>query len=366
MRQSVALTVSGEEATIADVEIIKRRDPRSILHLSWAEEPNTVPGMLQKWIEEGVLVEDSAAHHYIYEYSLAGQRVRGVIGSLEISGEDMDSRVLPHEGLVEAALDGFCRRVDQARLDVEPVLLVQSFSKRVQEAMQLATSGPPIVEMHDAKRDYHRLWAISSPSLQRELAVGIASNPALLADGHHRYAAHQRTPERPEGPGRVLTMVVDSEEHSLELGPIHRVIPGFDPAQISELLNRRGWSGSIETLECSAEEAKDYFELSAEAVFLIGGGTCWHLLGGEDRDPGVVQAHSRLFPLLDVVSSQLDFRHLWEKAVDLASATGGTAVLLKSMSFDEVVTVAQSGRTLPEKATSFAPKPIVTMVMCRL
>lgn len=364
-RQSVAPSPSGEDAAAHDVELAKRQDPRSVLHLSWSAAPALVPAALQQWLAEGTLTEDGAAQHYVYEYSLAGQRVRGVIGSLDLTGSGMAQRVLLHEGLVESALAGFHRRVDESRLDVEPVLLVQAFSERTRAALQIIATLPPVLELEGPGTDYHRLWAVSSPSLQHELTEGLSATPALLADGHHRYAAHQRTAARPDGPGQVLTMIVDAHEHALALGPIHRIIRGLNPVAVAELLDLRGWFGTIQPLCCTAAQAKDQFELDAEAVFLIGADNRWYLLGGEDSDPGVVQAHSRLFPLLDVVFSDLEYRHAWQGAVELAAVSGGTAVLLKAMSFDQVFSVAQSGRTLPEKATSFSPKPVLATVLSR-
>lgn len=365
-KQSLLLSTSGEEATDSDVEILKRRDPRSILHLSWAQEQGLVQDQLRQWIAEGVLFADRTPQHYIYEYRVAGQLVRGVIGALDLRAPDVDRRVLPHEGLVESALDGFCRRVDEGRLDVEPVLLVQAFGDSVRDAVRAVTAAPPVLELFGPQDEYHRLWAVSDPGLHYLLTSGLSEVPALLADGHHRYAAHKCGPERPHGPGRVLAMVIDAQDAALALGPIHRIVPDLAPESVSDLLHRRGWSGSVETLVCSAATAEASFLLDPEAVFLLGGGNYWHLVGAEDQNPDVVQAHSRLFPLLDVVSSELEYRHAWESAVELAAVTGGTAVILKGMSFDEVLAVAQSDLTLPEKATSFSPKPQLAMVLCNL
>ena len=72
----------------------------------------------------------------------------------------------------------------------------------------------------------------SGRSATRELLsridAGLAASQALIADGHHRYAAYLRMQRRsPGGPtDRGLAMLVDQEDTPLFLGPIHRILTG--------------------------------------------------------------------------------------------------------------------------------------------
>ena len=53
----------------------------------------------------------------------------------------------------------------------------------------------------------HRLWAVTDPAEQAAIAADLASHQALIADGHHRYAAYlqlqarKRTAGAGPGPG---------------------------------------------------------------------------------------------------------------------------------------------------------------------
>ena len=80
----------------------------------------------------------------------------------------------------------------------------------------------------DRNEQRHRVWAIRDPQLLAAIDEGLAQSQALIADGHHRYAAYLRMQRRsPGGPtDRGLAMLVDQEDTPLFLGPIHRILTG--------------------------------------------------------------------------------------------------------------------------------------------
>ncbi len=45
----------------------------------------------------------------------------------------------------------------------------------------------------------HRIWALTDPAEQADVAADLAARTALIADGHHRYAAYDEL-ARPSGP----------------------------------------------------------------------------------------------------------------------------------------------------------------------
>jgi uncharacterized protein (DUF1015 family) len=50
----------------------------------------------------------------------------------------------------------------------------------------------------------HIIWRIDSPQAQARIAADLARNEALIADGHHRYAAYlERFRQYPDRPGRI-------------------------------------------------------------------------------------------------------------------------------------------------------------------
>ena len=88
----------------------------------------------------------------------------------------------------------------------------------------------------------HRLWALTDPAEHAAIAADLAARTALIADGHHRYAAYEELRASVRGAGQGdgpwdfgLAFLVDADEYPLRLGPIHRVIPHLNPAEAARL-----------------------------------------------------------------------------------------------------------------------------------
>ncbi len=74
------------------------------------------------------------------------------------------------------------------------------------------------------------------------MAADLAPRQALIADGHHRYAAYRQLQARRRSAGDGdgpwdygLALLVDSAAYPPQIGAIHRVIPGLAPATAVEL-----------------------------------------------------------------------------------------------------------------------------------
>ena len=74
--------------------------------------------------------------------------------------------------------------------------------------------------------------------------------------------------------------------------------------------------------------------------------------------------HDDLLPALGLTDRRLGFHHSVDEALGrLRTAAPGVAILMPAPDFDLVVRVAQAGRLLPEKATSFQPKPSIGVLI---
>ena len=81
------------------------------------------------------------------------------------------------------------------------------------------------------------------------------------------------------------------------------------------------------------------------------------------RNASVTELDNRLLPAIGVPRHRVAFHHIAEDALGRARRGAGTAVLLPAPAFDAVVTAATGGELLPEKATSFQPKPSAGVLM---
>ena len=88
----------------------------------------------------------------------------------------------------------------------------------------------------------HQLWALTDPAEHAAVAADLAARTALIADGHHRYAAYLKLQDQERGAGRGdgpwdygLAFLVDSAAYPPRIGAIHRVIPGLTPGRAAEM-----------------------------------------------------------------------------------------------------------------------------------
>ena len=219
---------------------------------------------LADWMTVGALAADDAPALYVYEQRGADWVQRGLIGLVGVG----TGAVLPHEGVMPGPVAGRRELMKATRSNLEPILLVYNGGGSVSEADGdgLAGAGKtegagagghggtagPASRLVDETADgmaplavavtedgvTHRLWALTDTGAQAAIEADLAGRSALIADGHHRYAAYSelRDEMRDGGAGDGpwdygLAYLVDADAYPLRLGPIHRVLPRLDPAE---------------------------------------------------------------------------------------------------------------------------------------
>ena len=232
----------------------------------------------------------------------------------------------------------------------------------------------------------HRLWAVTDPGVQAAIAADLATRSALIADGHHRYAAYRelRAEERAAGEGSGpwdygLAFLVDADEYPLRLGAIHRVLPRLPLAEAVRLASR-----AFTVTAVTEETAFGRLAAAGESgtAFLLAGEDGYWLL--TEPDPRQVEAAmppeaSPRWQALDAsVMQELLLAELWSikdnerdvlishdaaEAVRMAAGSGGTAVVCNPMPLAAVMDIAAHGEKVPRKSTSFGPKPRTGLVL---
>ena len=107
---------------------------------------------------------------------------------------------------------------------------------------RVAGERAPLVSITTEDGMTHRLWRFGDRAEQAAIAADLAGRRALIADGHHRYAAYlelqaeMRAAGLGAGPWDYgLAFLVDSAAYPPRLGAIHRVLPGLPPDRAAEL-----------------------------------------------------------------------------------------------------------------------------------
>jgi uncharacterized protein (DUF1015 family) len=325
---------------------------------------------------------------------------RGLIGALRVL--PLGAGVIrPHENVAPGPVAGRLQLMEATQANLEPIFLLYDgtgHGAAARVVAQAATGREPLVDAVTADGVRHRLWAVSDPSELAAIAEDLAPRDALIADGHHRYAAYLRLRDRRRqagaGPGPWdfgLALLVDAAAYPPDIGAIHRVVPGLAPARAVELAKGaftvRKLPGGTRELQAALGELADAHARHAvggrEAAFLVAGGGDVYLV--TDPDPVQLEAampadRSSLWRALPAsVLQELLMGRVWSigdddqdvrfvhhdaaEAIREADETGGTAVICPAMSTADVYAVAATGERVPRKSTSFGPKPRTGLVI---
>jgi uncharacterized protein (DUF1015 family) len=397
-------------------------DPHNVVRLILPRPNPDRPGeeyrdaavLLRRWLTEQILVADPEPALYVYEQAESVNGAgsgsvhqpyvpiqRGLIGRLRLVPPEAGI-VLPHEDVNAGPVAGRLQLMEATQANLEPIFLLydgdaaESGSGPAPGAASAivaeTAAGAPLLEARTSDGLRHRLWAITDPAQLAAIAADLAPRQALIADGHHRYAAYRGLQERRRSAGDGagpwdygLALLVDSSIYPPQIGAIHRIVPGLEVQQAAKLAG-----GAFTVQPLAAGEAQLPAAMEALAVasatgpaFVLAGGGCTCLLTEPDPDqaqaampdgrsrewqalPAAVLQElliNRLWGLADDDRSVKVMHHDAIAAVRAAEAAGGTAVLCSPMSPAEVYEVAARGEKVPRKSTSFAPKPRTGLVL---
>ena len=155
---------------------------------------------------------------------------------------------------------------------------------------RVAAERAPLVSITTEDGVTHRLWRLGDPAEQAAIAADLAGRRALIADGHHRYAAYldlqaeMRASGLGAGPWDYgLAFLVDSAAYPPRLGAIHRVLPALAPERAAELAKAAftvqdlpaglGLDDALQRLAAAGPEGP---------AFLLAGGPVFRLLSHPD------------------------------------------------------------------------------------
>jgi uncharacterized protein (DUF1015 family) len=385
-------------------------DPHNIVRIILPRHPEGQPGSpyedaaadLQRWQADGILVPDTEPALYVYEQVSAGADCqpaaggmlqRGLIGAVTLEPPSAGI-IQPHENVTPGIVAGRRQLMEATQANLEPVFLLYEGANGTATELvdEVASDRVPLMEACTADGLRHRLWAITQEKELSAISADLAPRSALIADGHHRYAAYLQLRERRQAAGDGagpwdfgLALLVDSTRYPPHLGAIHRVILGLMPDVAARLATGAfavtdlpGGSADVP----AALAALDAAEHEGVAFLLTGAGRAYLLA---DPDPQLVSAAIADYPpqlwqqMPAAVLQDLLFARIWGIEDDARSVRAihdpvraiheadqeppSTAVICSPMSAEQVYQVAAMGRRVPRKSTSFGPKPRTGLVM---
>lgn len=334
---------------------------------------------LRAWRAEQVLVRDERPAVWLYRMSgPADQHTTGWLAAVTLPPPG-SSAVLPHEDTYAPAVEGRRLLLAATATDLEPIVLAHDPDDEIGELSARWSAGEPDLAVDDPDGVQHRLWRVGDPATTARLQAAFARTRAVIADGHHRFAAARAARLDGAADKAILALLTPMGPGGLRVQAIHRVVPelsldravelataGFTvrelpPSDVGTGVHRSAHDGDADWLVTDGHRAVALSAPTPEVLSRVPSGAppSW-------RGLDVVVAHHGLLTALwgrrDVPEEILVAHHVPE-ALRLAEERRGVALLLPSPSPSDVAAVARAGARMPRKSTLFVPKPRTGLVM---
>lgn len=317
-----------------------------------------------QWRASGVLVDDAQPSFTVYRMDAPDENglvrhTTGVIGAMELTRPG-EGDILPHEFTTPKAKSD---RLDLLRSTRSNLSAVWGLSPAVGLTALLDSDEEPLCRF-EADGVTHSVWRITEPERIDAIRSAIGSAPIVIADGHHRYEtslAYRDERRSTDGDGgaadAVMTFVVELVEDELDVGPIHRLITGLP----HDLDIRQAFEPFFEIDSFAFTDAPTIRRLQElGGLVLVLSEESWLLRPRPDTIAATRDLDSsRLdLALAALPDHSLTYQHGVDhirSAVDTGAAQVG--VLLRPVTIDQIIDIAEGGEKMPPKSTFFAPKP---------
>ena len=366
-------------------------------------------GTIEKWLEQGVLVQDETPAIYLHEhvFQCYGQEYRrqGIVGRVRL--EEWDRMVVrPHEGTLSRPRGDRLNMLWALQANTSPILsLYEDRKGRVAAVLAEASQRQPMLEIKENNGESHRLWAITGEEEIRRIHAALDGRPLYIADGHHRYESalayhrERRACDAAAGGDQpydfVMMNVVSMADPGLVIMPAHRLVRGISKPTIEGLPERLKQFFEIQELPLETGDiARQVDGLllreKKEIRVVICGMAAGRLLLARLRDDGAVRLmvpyfHSELYRSLDVsIVDHVILEELLGMNHDEAGETihysyeGRDAVqrvldeeyqlafIINPVRPESIMAIADAGDRMPRKSTYFYPKAPAGLVFYRL
>jgi len=348
-----------------DVDELAALDPHNVVRVDVPrggdERYSEAAVTLNDWLATGDLVTDVEPTFTIYRRRFTdatGQRreLSGVLGALEVVDEG-SGEVLAHERTTPKASTDRLELTRATHSNLSPVWCLSAYPGL---SALLDDAGEPTgtVTVDGVE---HVVERVSDPTRISQIRSAVASTPALIADGHHRYAVSRqyRDERRADGgdPGAELTLAFVGElvADQLSVEAIHR------------LYHDTTWDELVEALDRYFDR-RDAGEISPTTLATMDrdGVLCVVAPNGEGQwlapRAGAFDGVRALDGLwLETALADLSHRVSYQHGVDLVvdavrAGDAVAAVLIRPVSVAEIERTAREGLLMPPKSTFFTPK----------
>ena len=393
-------------------DLYAARSPYNMVHIILPSSYGEAANLLQSWLKDGILQEDSAPAIYIYEqeygYLHGANKVRrGFVALLELQPFAKNT-IMPHEQTFFKIKEDRLKLLSACRMNLGQIFVLYSAPQRIiDKLVSERTNDSPSIELKDETGIIHRLWKVTDSQFIRSIQEDMKDKSLFIADGHHRYKAalaYKEQEQKALGDGftgkegfnyRMATFVnVDSP--GLTILPTHRALKEVPDLKPEWLLGELKKYFLVETINVPANEfLSSWLDSIANSEsphtlgLYLGDDKCYTLkLKNEvsleeildvSRSPEWLYLDVNILHLLilkhimDIdthnASEEANVLYLRDayEAIDWVRNKGARiAFILNPTKIEEVKKIVELGDVMPHKSTDFYPKLYTGLAMKRL
>ncbi len=329
---------------------------------------------LDKLIQEGILVQDGENHLYVYRQKMGNHVQTGLVGCA--SADDyMADRIKKHELTRADKEKDRTRHVYTTNANAGPVFLTYKAVHEIDALIEKVTEDEPEYDFVSDDGIGHIFWVIRDKGIIKELESLFADMDAVyVADGHHRSASGAkvrdwRKKDNPNHTGEEeynFFLAVYFPHNQLAIMPYNRVVKDLNGLTKEQFLAKVAEKFNVEK---NGKKEPDY--PTNICMYLDGE---WYTLTAKEgtypkHDPVLsldvsILQENLLAPVLGIGDPRTD------KRIDFIGGIRGTEELERLVnsgnfavafsmyptSIEQLIAIADAGKTMPPKSTWFEPK----------
>ena len=228
--------------------IYQNKNEHNMVHLILPKAHKEASCLLKKWLNEGVLKEDSRPAIYLYEqeyeFPKGVTNVRkSIIAILNVQPFSKDT-VMPHEKTFSKIVSERMDLLEQAQANLEQIFLISN-----DVGIDKLTSDNILIDFTDEFNIKHKLSAVYDSAVIENIQKRMDKSRLFIADGHHRYTAalNYKTKKKDEAGSNYtgsetfnyrLATFVDIESEGLTILPTHRVLKNVNNFNKEEFISK--------------------------------------------------------------------------------------------------------------------------------
>lgn len=331
---------------------------------------------LDRFLEEGALLQDPSPCYYIYRQTMDGNTQTGIVATVSVD-EYEDGTIKKHE-LTRAEKEADrIRHFDVCDANTEPIFLTYRTSEGIEQVVSRITdTAAPEYDFVTTDGVGHILWKVDNNIDIDAIRTAFTRVQSLyIADGHHRSAsayrvAKKRREEHPEYTGEeefnfFMAVIFPSDElRVFDYNRVVRDLNGRTAEAFLDEIEAAGWHVRLAGEAPVSPERPHVFSMYLEGT--------WYRLEADASivpqdiigalDVSVLQDHL-LGPILGIDDPRTDHR------IDFVGGIRGltelkrradedmkVAIAVYPVRVEELMAVADEGRIMPPKSTWFEPK----------